>query len=96
MRWSGDPSPAPDQFDSGREDLFRYWAGHYPTCEQLWEFNAPGAADAILQIVRRDAVYWGLGAEVVREDDERPCRARDGWWKAPPRPMRHRGGLRES
>ena len=51
----------PDSLETNSEANRRLWAGLWPTRRQMREFNAPGMADAIIQIVRRDVVYRGLG-----------------------------------
>lgn len=78
MKWYGEPLPVQDDLNATwRDDQVYLWAGNWPTVEQIREFNAPGTADTILQIVRRDAAYGGLGAEMARDDHDRPAPARE-------------------
>jgi hypothetical protein len=41
-----------------------------PTVDEMDEFNAPGAADTILQILRGQGIYWGYDVESFAENGQ--------------------------
>jgi hypothetical protein len=78
-----------EQFASGKANVWVLWERNWPTQHQMWRFNAPGAADTILQILKGEGHYYGLG-DIIKKPDV-PFKYRDPWTPGVWRPYGQRG-----